>query len=128
VGPVVVAANFGGAGEHDLAAVEQRHQGAVARAARDGTEGVETKLELTVAGVAVELVGADALLPVPLDEAGEIALPRAHRTVQPVGGGDQRGGGEELDGADAQAVEVDDTPLAVPHPHAVVEVAGFEAV
>src|SRR6185295_12455959 len=84
--------------------------------------------ELTVGGVAVELVGADALLPVPLDEAGEVALPRAYRSVQPVGGGAWPGGGEELDGADPQTVEVDDAPPAVPHPHAVVEVAGGEAV
>src|SRR3954470_21879832 len=128
VDPTVVVADFAGAGEHDLAAVEQRHQGAVARAARDGAEGVETKLELAAGGAAIELVGADALLPVPLDEAGEVALPRAHRAVQPVGGGAWRGGGEELDPEDPQTVEVDDAPPAVPHPHAVVEVAGFEAV
>ena len=68
------------------------------------------------------------LPPVPLDEAGEVALLRVHRTVQPVGGGVQRGGGEELDRADPQTVEVDDAPLAVPHAHIVVEVAGLEAV
>src|SRR5262245_13675346 len=36
VDPEVVVADLPGAGEHDLAAVEQRHQGAVARVARDG--------------------------------------------------------------------------------------------
>src|SRR5215218_7893770 len=128
VDPAVAVADIGGFGEHDLVAVEQRHQGAVARAARDGADGVETQAELTVGGVAVELVEADALLPVPLDEAGEVALPRAHRTVQPAGGGAQPGGGEELDRADPQTVEVDDAPPAVPHPHAVVEVAGVETV
>src|SRR3954468_13919974 len=128
VDPAVVVADVGGAGEHDLAAVEQRHLGAVARAARDRADGVETQLELFAGGAAVERVGADALLPVPLDEAGEVALPRAHRTAQPVGGGARRGGGEELDSAEPQTVEVDDAPPAVPHPHAVVEVAGLEAV
>ena len=86
------------------------------------------RLALTVGGVIAELVGADALLPVPLDEAGEVALPCAHRTVQPVGGGAEQGRWEELDRADPQTIEVDHAPPAVPHPHAVVEVAGGEAV
>jgi hypothetical protein len=84
--------------------------------------------ELAVGRSAVKLVAADALVPVPADEAGEVALPRAHRAVQPVRGGVQRRRGEELDRADLQAVEVDDAPPAVPHPHAVVEVARLEAV
>src|SRR6185312_13050645 len=128
VDPAVVVGDVAGAGERDLAAIEQRHQSAVARAARDGADGLETEAELSLGGVAFELVGADALLSVPLDEAGEVTLPRAHGAVQPVGGGAQRGGGKKLDGTDPQTVEVDDAPLAVPHPHAVVEVAGFEAV
>src|SRR6185436_17466699 len=86
VDPAVAVADFTGAGEHDLAAVEQRHQGAVERAARDGADGIETQAALALGRVAVELVGADARLPVPLDEAGEVALPRAHGAVQPVGG------------------------------------------
>jgi hypothetical protein len=80
--------DFAGVGEHHLAAVRAAHQGAVARVTRDGADGVVTQAELAVGGAAVELVGADALLPVPLDEAGEVALPRAHRAVQPVGSGD----------------------------------------
>ena len=67
-------------------------------------------------------------LPVPLDETGEVALPRAHRAMQPDGHGGQRGGGEKLDGEDPQTVEVDDAPPGVPDPHAVVEIAGLEAV
>jgi hypothetical protein len=80
---------------------------------------------------AVQLVGADALLPVPLDEAGEVAVPRLYGAVQPfrgVGLEEESTGGKKLDGADPQTVEIDDTPLAVPNPHAVVEVAGGQAV
>src|SRR4030095_507840 len=112
---------------------------AAAVAAGDGTDGVETQAELTVGCASVDLVGADALCPVPLDEAGEVALPRAHRTVQPIGGGAWRRSGEELAVADPSTVaaqlqipqprfdptfQVHDTPPAVPHSHAVVEVAG----
>jgi len=62
----VAVADFTGVREYDPATVEQRYQGAVARAARDGADGIETQAELTVSGVADELVEADALLPVPL--------------------------------------------------------------
>ena len=92
VDPAVAVADFAGAGEHDLAAVEQRHQGAVARAARDGADGVETQAELTAGGVAVELVGADALLPVPLDEAGECS-PAACAPCRAAGRGRRRARG-----------------------------------
>ncbi len=66
--------------------------------------------ELTVGGVAVELVGADALLPVPLDEAGEVALPRARRAVQPGGGGAGRRGGR------SSMVRIRETVEDRPHP------------
>src|SRR5262245_27619367 len=129
VDPAVALADFPRAGERDLPAVEQRHQGAVGRAARDGADGVEAQLELTLGGAAVELVGADALLPVPLNEAGEIPLPRPHRSVKPVGDGAEPGGpgrgGEELDGADP--VEVHGAATGVPDTHAVVVGAGLEA-
>src|SRR5262249_3219657 len=115
VDPAVIEAGFAGAGEHDLAAVGERQHGAVAPAGRDRADGVETQAELAARGVAVERVGADALLPVPLHEAGEVALPRAHRAVQPVGCGAKPGGGKELDGADLPTVEVHDAVPAVPH-------------
>ena len=128
VDPPVVGADLAGVGEDDFFAVEQRHQRAVARIARDRADGVETQAELTVGGVAVEFVGADALLPIPLDEAGEVAPARAHGTVQPIGGGAWPTGGEEVDGADLRLVEVHDAAPAVPHPHAVGEVVGGVAV
>ena len=128
VDAAVAAAHFRVRREHDLATVEERHQGAVGRAPGDGADGVEPQADLALGAAAVELVGADALLPVPLDVAGEVALPRAHRAMQPHGHGGQRGGGEKVDGADPQTVEVDDAPPGVPDAHAVVEIAGLEAV
>src|SRR3989304_4934907 len=54
VDPAVAAPAFAGVGEQNLAAVQQRHPGDVARAARDGADGGETEAELTVSGVALE--------------------------------------------------------------------------
>ena len=45
VDPAVALAGFAGAGEDDVAPVEERHEGTVARVARDGADGVERKVE-----------------------------------------------------------------------------------
>ena len=55
VDPAIALADCAGAGEHDLATVEQRHQRAVTRAGY-GTDGVETYAAFTAAGAAGELV------------------------------------------------------------------------
>ena len=86
------------------------------------------KAELAAVASALKLVGADAELPVPLDEAGEAPVCGAYGAVQAVRSGFQVGGREELDGLDPTLAEVHDAVLVVPHPHTVGEVVGVEAV
>src|SRR4029434_338916 len=58
--------------EYDLPAIEQRHRGAVGRAARDGADSVETQVEITIGGATFEFVGTEPRVPAPLDEAGKV--------------------------------------------------------
>jgi len=128
VDPQAVRADVAPVGQDDSFPVEQRHQRAVARLARDRADGVETQSELTVGGVAAEFVGAGAIHPIPLDEAGEVARVRAYGTVQPIGGSAWAAVGQEVDGADPPLVEIHDAVAAVPHPDAIGEVVGSEEV
>ena len=95
---------------------------------RDGTDGVVTQTHFATGGAAAELVRADGPLLVPLDEAAEGAVTRAHPSPQAIGCGDSRGSGEEVDAADLPGVQIDDAARDVPYAHAVVDIAGGKPI
>jgi hypothetical protein len=82
--------------------------GAVARATRDGTDGVEPHAVLAVGGAPDDRVGAQTRLAVPLNEAREVAVRRVYRPFQPNERGLLAGAGEKLDGTDPPFIEVND--------------------
>ena len=93
----------------------------------DGADGGEGQGLAALGGAAAQRVGAEGEFAVPLDEAGEAGVTGADSAVEAVGEGAGGGGRKELDGADAEAVEVGHAAGGVPDSDAVVEVGGLEA-
>ena len=125
----MAVARLARAREHDLAAVVERHARVVLGGAGDGAERVERQAKhAAIVGAAGEQVAAEGFLAVPLEETCEGTLPGVHRAVETARRRAGRIAGEELDRADLPRREVDGAARAVPDAHAVVEVAGFEAV